>query len=73
MMARIGILKMKGWVNMRCKFNVALQLEDENTGEMIRNFKADIYLNASDCCSMDYLKECIISACENAVNIVSDS
>lgn len=57
---------------MRGKFNIALNLENENTGEIIRNISVDIYLNSLDGCSFDYLKECITSVCNGAVNIVKD-
>lgn len=57
---------------MKCKFNVALQFENENTGEIIRNFKVDIYIDTLDECSMDYLKECVSSACRDVMHIIND-
>lgn len=57
---------------MKGRFNIALQLENESTGEIIRNFRADIYLDILDGCSIDYIKQCIISACNSAIDIVND-
>ncbi|OAA83570.1 hypothetical protein D9O40_14305 [Clostridium autoethanogenum] len=57
---------------MHGKFSISLHLENENLGEIIRDFKTDIYIDALDGCSIDYIKECIISACNSAVNITND-
>jgi hypothetical protein len=57
---------------MRGKLNIALQFEDENNGEIIRSSKVDIYLDSLDECSIDYIKECMLSACNSVINIIND-
>lgn len=57
---------------MHGKFNIAFKLENENTGEIIRDFKADIDLDTLDGCSIDYIKECIIAACNSVINVIND-
>lgn len=60
-----------GVVNIRYKFNLSLLVDDENTGEVIRNLRADIYLNADEC-SIDYIKSCIASACNETIHVLND-
>ncbi|NOW84596.1 hypothetical protein B0H39_002492 [Clostridium beijerinckii] len=57
---------------MRYKFNLSLIIDNQETGEVIRNFGADIYLNSLDGCSLDYLKKCIVEACNGAINNIND-
>lgn len=56
---------------MRYKFNLALLVDNENTGEVIRNLRADIYLDADEC-SIDYIKSCIASACNETMQLLND-
>lgn len=57
---------------MRAKLNLMLHFENETTGEIVRSSRIDIYIDTIDGCSMDYLKACIVSACDNTINIVED-
>jgi len=60
-----------GDVNIRYKFNLSLLVDDENTGEVIRNLRADIYLDADEC-SIDYIKSSIVSACNETIHVLND-
>ncbi len=57
---------------MRYKFNIDLLVDDENTGEVKRNFRASVYLDSFDGCSDDYLRQSLICACEEAIDILEE-
>lgn len=55
---------------MNGKLNISLQIENEETGEIIRSSRVNIYMDTLDGCSMDYIKNCLISACNDTADIV---
>jgi hypothetical protein len=57
---------------LKAKFNIAYHLENDETGEIVRNVRADIYIETSDDCSMDYLKDSLISTCNGVIDIIQD-
>jgi hypothetical protein len=57
---------------MRAKANMSVQFEDEKKGEIVRNAKADVYLDCSDEVSMDYMKGIIAYAANCMADIVDD-
>ena len=57
---------------MRAMLNLFFQLEDEATGEIIRHFKTDVYLDNVDELSKDYFLNTFINACDNAGNIIRE-
>lgn len=57
---------------MRYKLNVALLVEAENTGNVIRNVGADVYMNSSDGVSLDYLKQSLVELCNGLIDNIND-
>ncbi|KYH30495.1 hypothetical protein CLTEP_26190 [Clostridium tepidiprofundi DSM 19306] len=53
-------------------FKMSLMLKEETTGELIRDVNIDVTLDTSDGCSMDYIKECVIAACNSTINVIND-
>lgn len=65
-------IKKWGWLVMRGKFNIALFIEDEATGKVIRNLKTDLYIDVCDEESIRLIKNCITSACRSCSEIVKE-
>ena len=57
---------------MRVKFNISIQVENENTGEIIKNVKEDVYLDSLTANTLDMVKGGLVSTCNGMIDIINE-
>lgn len=69
----IGILNFrKGVERMKVKFNIAIRVENETTGEIFKNVKEDVYLDNLTFDTFNQVKGGLISSCDGMINIIKN-